>query len=163
MWTERNGSAWVIVGLALVAQGQNRHDVGVLVQGIQGEIAGSAKQSNAAILHHTLRHTPKAEIAGSTYTKETAMPKFVIERAIPGIGGSKAAELQAISQKSCGVLQELGPDIQWVQSYVTGDKIYCVYNAASEELVREHAKRGGFPANSVARVVTTIDPNTAEA
>ena len=90
------------------------------------------------------------------------MPKFVIERAIPGIGGSKAAELQAISQKSCGVLQELGPDIQWVQSYVTGDKIYCVYNAASEELVREHAKRGGFPATSVARVVATIDPTTAE-
>ena len=91
------------------------------------------------------------------------MPKFVIERAIPGIGGSKAAELQAISQKSCGVLQEMGPDVQWVHSYVTDDKIYCVYNAANAELVREHAKRGGFPANSVARVITTIDPTTAEA
>lgn len=91
------------------------------------------------------------------------MPKFVIERAIPGVGGAKAAELQAISEKSCGVLRELGPDVQWVHSYVTGDKIYCVYNAASEELVREHAKRGGFPANSVARVITTIDPTTAEA
>ncbi|NML85711.1 DUF4242 domain-containing protein [Polaromonas sp.] len=91
------------------------------------------------------------------------MPKFVIERAIPGIGASTAAELQAISQKSCSVLQELGPDVQWVHSYVTGDKIYCVYNAANEELVREHARLGGFPANSVARVMTVIDPTTAEA
>jgi hypothetical protein len=91
------------------------------------------------------------------------MPKYVIERAIPGIGAAKAAELQAISQKSCGVLQELGPDVQWVHSYVTGDKIYCVYNAANEELVREHAKRGGFPANSVSRVLAVIDPTTAEA
>jgi hypothetical protein len=91
------------------------------------------------------------------------MPKFVIERAIPGIGAAKAADLQAVSQKSCSVLQELGPDIQWVHSYVTGDKIYCVYIAPNEELVREHAKRGGFPATSVARVMTTIDPTTAEA
>jgi hypothetical protein len=91
------------------------------------------------------------------------MPKFVIERAIPNIGATSAAELQAISQKSCGVLQELGPDVQWVQSYVTGDKIYCIYNAANEGLVREHARRGGFPADSIARVVTTIDPTTAEA
>jgi len=86
----------------------------------------------------------------------------VIERAIPGIGAAKAAELQAISQKSCSVLQELGPSGQWVQSYVMGDKVYCVYNAASEELVREHARRGGFPADSVARVMTIIDPTTAE-
>lgn len=91
------------------------------------------------------------------------MPKFVIERAIPNIGATSAAELQAIAQKSCGVLQELGPDVQWVHSYVTGDKIYCIYNAANEELVREHARRGGFPADSVAQVVTTIDPTTAEA
>lgn len=91
------------------------------------------------------------------------MPKFVIERAIPGLGALKPAELHSISQKSCGVLRELGPDVQWVHSYVTGDKIYCVYNAASEELVREHARKGGFPADSVARVVTTIDPTTAEA
>jgi hypothetical protein len=90
------------------------------------------------------------------------MPKFVIERAIPGIGAAKAADLQAVSQKSCSVLQELGPDIQWVHSYVTGDKIYCVYIAPNEELVREHAKRGGFPATSVAQVMTTIDPTTAE-
>lgn len=90
------------------------------------------------------------------------MPKYVIERVIPGVGATKAPELQAISQKSCSVLQELGPDIQWVQSYVTGDKIYCIYNAANEELVREHARRGGFPANSVSRVMAMIDPTTAE-
>jgi hypothetical protein len=90
------------------------------------------------------------------------MPKFVIERCIPKIGAVSAAELQAIAQKSCGVLQDLGPDVQWVQSYVTGDKIYCVYNATNEELVREHARRGGFSADSVARVVATIDPTTAE-
>jgi hypothetical protein len=91
------------------------------------------------------------------------MPKYVIERPIAGIGASSAAELQAISQKSCGVLQELGPSVQWVQSYVTSDKIYCVYQAQSEELVREHARRGGFPATSVARVAAVIDPATAEA
>ena len=91
------------------------------------------------------------------------MPKFLIERAIPKIGAATASELQAISQKSCGVLRELGPDVQWVESFVTGDKIYCVYNAVDERLVREHARRGGFPADSVSRVVTTIDPTTAEA
>lgn len=91
------------------------------------------------------------------------MPKFVIERAIPGLGNFKAAELQAASQKSCSVLRELGPDIQWVQSYVTDDKLYCIYHAASEALVREHARRGGFPANSVSRVTSIIDPTTAEA
>jgi len=91
------------------------------------------------------------------------MPKFVIERSIPNIGATSTADLRATSQKSCGVLQELGPDVQWVQSYVTGDKIYCVYNATNEQLVHEHARRGGFPADSVARVVATIDPVTAEA
>jgi len=91
------------------------------------------------------------------------MPKFVIERSIPQIGAATAADMQAISQKSCGVLRELGPEVQWVYSYVTGDKIYCVYNASSEDLVREHARRGGFPADSVARVVCIIDPTTAEA
>jgi len=91
------------------------------------------------------------------------MPKFVIERAINGIGAAKVEELRAISQKSCSVLHELGPDVQWVHSYVTGDKVYCVYNAASEELVREHARRGGFPADSVAKVSAIIDPTTAEA
>lgn len=91
------------------------------------------------------------------------MPKFVIERSIPNIGGASASDLQAISQKSCGVLGEMGSGVQWVHSYVTGDKVYCVYNAASEDQVREHARRGGFPADNVARVMATIDPTTAEA
>ena len=87
--------------------------------------------------------------------------KFVIERDIHGAGGFSAEKLQGISQKSCGVLKELGPQIQWVESYVTDDKIYCVYIAANEELVREHAKRGGFPANRISQVRTIIDPTTA--
>jgi cell division inhibitor SulA len=90
------------------------------------------------------------------------MPKFVIERDIPGAGKLSPAELQGISQKSCSVLNKLGPQIQWVQSYVTDDKIYCVYIAPSEELVREHAKQGGFPANRISQVRTVIDPTTAE-
>jgi len=90
------------------------------------------------------------------------MPKYVIERELPGAGKIPPADLQAISQKSCGVLQELGPQIQWVQSYVTDDKIYCIYIAPNKEMVMEHAKQGGFPANSVAEVITMIDPTTAE-
>jgi hypothetical protein len=90
------------------------------------------------------------------------MPKFVIERAIPGIGEASAQDLQAISEKSNAVLRELGPEIQWDHSYVTGDKIYCVYNAASADLVREHARQGGFPADRVERVATVIDPTTGE-
>jgi hypothetical protein len=90
------------------------------------------------------------------------MPKFIIERELPGAGKLSPGELQAISQRSCGVLRELGPQIQWVQSFVTQDKIYCVYVAPDEKLVREHARQGGFPANSVARVVTVIDPTTAD-
>jgi Protein of unknown function (DUF4242) len=90
------------------------------------------------------------------------MPKYVIEREIPGAGKLSAEELQGVSQKSCDVLQNLGPQIQWVQSYVTGDKIYCVYIAPNEEMVREHARQGGFPANSVSEVKTIIDPTTAE-
>lgn len=90
------------------------------------------------------------------------MPKYVIEREIPGVGTSTAEALQAVSQTSCSVLQELGPSIQWLHSYVTGDKIYCVYIAPNEEMVREHATRGGFPANSIAEVITVIDPTTAE-
>ena len=90
------------------------------------------------------------------------MPKYVIEREIPGAGTIPPAELQAISQKSCSVLQGLGTQIQWVQSYVTDDKIYCVYIAPNEALVREHARRGGFPANKVSEVRTVIDPTTAE-
>jgi Nickel responsive protein SCO4226-like len=90
------------------------------------------------------------------------MPKYVIERNIPGVGNLKPAELQAISQKSCGVLRNMGPQIQWVQSYVTGDKIYCIYLAPDEATVREHAQQGGFPANSIAEVTAIIDPTTAE-
>ena len=91
------------------------------------------------------------------------MPKYVIEREIPGAGKLSSDELQAISQASCGVLRKLGPEIQWVHSYVTDNKIYCIYNAPNEEMVREHAKQGGFPANSVAKVSSIIDPTTSEA
>lgn len=90
------------------------------------------------------------------------MPKFVIERELAGAGKLPKAELQAISEKSCGVLQSMGPRIQWLQSFVTDDKIYCVYIAPDEAAVREHAKQGGFPANVVARVRSVIDPTTAE-
>jgi hypothetical protein len=90
------------------------------------------------------------------------MPKFVIEREIPGAGKLTAQQLKDISQTSCGVIKKLGPKIQWIQSYVTTDKIYCVYIAPNEEMVREHAKLGGFPANSVSQVSTIIDPITAE-
>ena len=91
------------------------------------------------------------------------MPKFLIEREIPGAGDLSAQELQSISQKSCGVLREMGPQIQWVESYVTGDKVYCVYIAPDEAAVREHATRGGFPANRVSEIKRMIDPTTAEA
>ena len=90
------------------------------------------------------------------------MPKFIIERDIPGAGNLSAQELQAISQKSCSILKNLGPEIQWVESFVTDDKVYCVYIAPNEAMIREHAVQGGFPANSVRRVVTRIDPCTAE-
>ena len=90
------------------------------------------------------------------------MPKFIIEREIPNAGALSPAELQAISRKSCGVLQQLGPQIQWVQSYVTEDKITCVYIAPDAETIREHARRGGFPADRVLEVTTVIDPTTAE-
>ncbi len=90
------------------------------------------------------------------------MPKYVIEREIPGAGKLSDQELQAISQKSCGVLKQMGPQIQWVQSYVTDDKIYCVYIAPNEEMVREHARQGGCPANSVEAIKSVIDPTTAE-
>jgi len=90
------------------------------------------------------------------------MPKYIIEREIPQAGNLSAEDLQSISQKSCGVLRDMGPQIQWVQSYVTADKIYCVYIAPNEEAVREHARQGGFPANAVVAVKTIIDPTTAE-
>jgi hypothetical protein len=90
------------------------------------------------------------------------MPKYVIERELPGAGKLSAAELQAISRKSCGVLSDLGPTITWLESFVTDDKIYCIYIAPDAELVREHAKRGGFPANRVTEIRATIDPTSAE-
>lgn len=91
------------------------------------------------------------------------MPKFVIERNLAGVGNFTHDELTAVSQKSCDVLRIMGPEIQWVQSYVTGDKIYCIYIAPNEEYIREHAAKGGFPANVVAQVKSIIDPTTAEA
>ena len=90
------------------------------------------------------------------------MPKYVIEREIPGAGKLSAVELQGVSQTSCDVLRKLGPEIQWVHSYVTGDKVYCVYIAPNEELIREHAQQGGFPANRISEIKTMIDPTTAE-
>jgi hypothetical protein len=90
------------------------------------------------------------------------MPKYVIEREIPGAGKLTSDQLQGISQTSCGVLSNMGPQIQWVHSYVTENKIYCVYIAPNEEMVLEHAKQGGFPANSISEVATVIDPTTAE-
>lgn len=92
-----------------------------------------------------------------------AIPKYVIERDIPGAGKLSPRELQAISQKSCGVLSKLGPKIQWVQSYVADDRVYCVYIAPNAEMVREHARQGGFPANRVSEIRSVIDPTTAEA
>ena len=91
------------------------------------------------------------------------MPRYVIERNIPGAGQLSPEQLQAVAQKSCGVLRELGTDIQWVQSYVTDDKIICIYNATSPDIIREHARCGGFPANRISEVRAVIDPTTAEA
>jgi Protein of unknown function (DUF4242) len=90
------------------------------------------------------------------------MPKYLIERELPGAGKLSPDQLKAISQKSCSVLNKLGPQIQWIQSYVTGDKIYCVYRAPNESMVREHAQQGGFPANKISEITTVIDPTTAE-
>jgi hypothetical protein len=90
------------------------------------------------------------------------MPKYVIEREIPGAGDLSSEQLHGVSQTSCNVLNEMGPQIQWVQSYVTGDKVYCVYIAPNEEMIREHASRGGFPANKISEVKNIIDPTTAE-
>jgi len=90
------------------------------------------------------------------------MPKFVIERDIPEVGSLSSEQLQAISQKSCGILREMGPEIQWVESYVTDDKLYCVYVAPDEDAVRKHAQQGGFPANRISQIRSVIDPTTAE-
>jgi hypothetical protein len=98
----------------------------------------------------------------SLYKGELMMPKYVIERVVPGASKMSPAELKTMSQRSCNVLNQLGPQIQWVHSYVTDNKIYCVYIAPTEELVQEHARLGGFPANHVAQVKTVIDPTTSE-
>ena len=90
------------------------------------------------------------------------MPQFVIEREMPGVGSASAADLKGASQTSCGVLRDLGPEIQWVHSYVTDDKIYCIYRAPNAEMILQHAEKGGFPANSISEVRTMIDPTTAE-
>lgn len=90
------------------------------------------------------------------------MPKYVIEREIPGVGNLTPDEVKGVAQKSCSVLNKLGPSIQWLHSYVTADKIYCVYIAPNEEMVREHAKQGGFPANRISEVKRVIDPTSAE-
>jgi hypothetical protein len=90
------------------------------------------------------------------------MPKYVIERELPGAGQLSSQQLQAVSQTSCGVLRKLGPEIQWVHSYVTQDKIYCIYIAPNEALIREHASQGGFPANRISEIKSMIDPTTAD-
>ena len=90
------------------------------------------------------------------------MPQYVIERDMPGVGGASAEDLKGASQTSCSVLRDLGPEIQWVHSYVTDDKIYCIYRAPNEAIIRDHAQKGGFPANSIKQIRTVIDPTTAE-
>ena len=90
------------------------------------------------------------------------MPKYIIERDIPGAGQLSSSDLQGIAQKSCGILKEMGPQIQWVESYVTDDKVYCTYIAPNEEAIRQHAQQGGFPANKICEVKTVIDPTTSE-
>jgi len=98
----------------------------------------------------------------STTANSTTMKTYLIERDIPGAGKLTPEQLKAISQKSCSVLKEMGPQIQWIQSYVTGDKIFCVYKAENEDLIREHAQKGGFPANKITEVDTEISPATAQ-
>jgi hypothetical protein len=104
----------------------------------------------------------RARIVPARITEENVMPKYLIERDIPGAGKSSRDDLKGISRKSCDVLAGMGPHIQWQQSYVTGDKVYCVYIAENEQLVRDHAQRAGIPANRVSEIVAVIDPATAE-
>jgi hypothetical protein len=115
----------------------------------------------------TSNHSQKngAELKSQTSKEQKLyfMPKYLIEREIPGAGKLTPQELQGISQKSCSVLENLGPQIQWVESYVTDDKVYCVYIAPSEDMIRAHAQQGGFPANRISEIKTVIDPTTAEA
>lgn len=120
---------------------------------VRSETQPSQKRATVAKRQH---------FANAVSRKKATMPKYVIEREIPGAGDLSPEQLQGISQKSCDVLRELGPQIQWVQSYVTDNKVYCVYISPNEQLVRDHAKKGGFPANKVSEVREVIDPTTAE-
>src|ERR1700742_2450665 len=115
---------------------------------------------NPGVAHKRL--TRSLSLSVLTSFLEEQMPKYVIEREIPGAGDLSPQDLQAVSQKSCTVLQNLGPQIQWVQSYVTGDKLYCIYIAPSEDMIRAHAQQGGFPANRISEIKSVIDPTTAE-
>jgi hypothetical protein len=119
-----------------------------------GTAANNSRRLSPIICLQTDQTTEKGQ--------DKNMPKYVIERDVPGIGNATDEEVQTISQKSCSVLNELGPTIQWLHSYVTADKIYCVYIAPNEKMVREHAQQGGFPANRVSEVKSVIDPTTAE-
>lgn len=105
---------------------------------------------------------PKSQMSRDNFSLYLPMPKYVIEREMPGAGKLSPSELKAASQTSCGVLSKMGSQIQWLQSYVTGDKIYCVYIAPNEQMVRDHATQTGFPANMISEVRTIIDPTTAE-
>ena len=125
------------------------------------------KTKGLALLIAILFFAGYASIAQKSKTnfktsKTTEMKTYLIEREIPGAGSFTAEKLKAISQTSCGVLKEMGPQIQWLHSYVAGDKIYCIYKAANEELIREHAKKGGFPANKIVEVSSVISPETAK-
>jgi hypothetical protein len=110
---------------------------------------------------HSTRAKERRIISSNT-RKDAIMPQYVIEREMPGVGGASSEDLKAASQISCGVLHELGPDIQWVHSYVTDNKIYCIYRAPNADIIREHAEKGGFPANSISEVRAMIDPTPAE-
>ncbi len=119
--------------------------------------------TNRILMFAILLFTGYASIAQSTGASNSSTKKtYLIERDIPGAGKLTGEQLKGISQKSCTVLKEMGPQIQWIQSYVTGDKIFCIYKAENEELVREHAKKGGFPANKITEVATEISPATAD-
>jgi hypothetical protein len=126
--------------------------------------AGIIDSARARVrLHHDSVRIAACRRAYSPGKEGHSMPKFVIERDLPGAGRLSPQELQGVAAKSNGVLRDLGPEIQWVHSYVTDDKIYCVYVAPNAELIREHAKKGGFPANKISEIKTSIDPTTAEA
>jgi hypothetical protein len=128
-----------------------------------GRETSNERQDQIEAVHRSIMHGLHRKVLGFSPSRRPAMPKYVIERDLPGAGKLSAEQLQGISAKSCSVLNALGPQIQWVQSYVTDDKIYCVYVAPNPEIIREHAARGGFPANRISEVKNVIDPTTADA